>query len=122
MPRFGKRSKRCLAGCHKDLQKVANEAIKLVDFSVISGHRGRSAQNAVYDKGFSKARFPNSKHNKTPSEAFDFIPYPFTDWGDVARFAYIAGVIICTAARLGIKLKWGGHFKNWKDYGHIQKG
>ena len=51
MPTFSKRSLDNLAACHPDLQKVAHEAIKHLDFTVICGHRGREAQNKAYKKG-----------------------------------------------------------------------
>lgn len=41
----------------------------------------------------------------------DVAPYPVS-WAEtpanMERFAYLAGVVMTTAARLGVKLRWGG--------------
>ena len=108
MPRFGSKSWNNLATCHPDLQTIAMEAIKYFDFSVIFGARGKDKQDAAYDGGYSKAKWPYSKHNvpqipdkfkgrpsfmwpkesenwlEDPngySRAIDIAPYPI-DWGN----------------------------------------
>jgi peptidoglycan LD-endopeptidase CwlK len=110
VPTFSARSRDQLATCDQRLQVILNEAIKLVDFSVIEGHRGEEAQNKAFDKGLSKVRWPNGKHNSFPSRAVDIAPYPI-DWSEraaaLARFAFISGVIHTIAARLGIAIRFG---------------
>lgn len=110
MPKFSRASLAQLATVHPDLQRVLQEAIKLVDFSVLEGHRGKAAQDAAYAKGASKVRWPNGKHNTTPSRAVDVAPYPI-DWSEkstaLARFAFLSGVLHATAARLGVKIRFG---------------
>src|SRR6266542_3287049 len=107
---FGTESKKQLATCVDSLQDVANESIKYIDFSVIEGHRNKKDQDTDYAKGNSKLKWPNSKHNSIPSKAFDFAPYPI-DWSNKelahARFFLVAGVILCSAKRLGIKIRFG---------------
>ena len=119
MPRFSKRSLNKLSTCHEDIQKVLKEAIKYFDFSVLCGHRDKQTQDEAYYQGFSKLKFPYSKHNKKPSLAVDVAPYPI-DWQDTLRFSFIAGVILTISNQMGVKLEWGGHWKRFKDYPHFQ--
>lgn len=114
MPRFSKRSLDNLAQCHPDLQKIAHELIKEMDVVVICGHRGQKAQNEAFAKGTSKLRWPNSKHNKTPSLAFDACPYPIK-WEERAKFLEMRERMRAIAKRLGIKVR----FISW-DLPHIE--
>jgi peptidoglycan L-alanyl-D-glutamate endopeptidase CwlK len=125
MPEFSSRSKKRLEECHQDIQILMNYAIQFIDFSVICGHRGEEEQNKAFDDGFSKLRFPNSKHNKMPSLAIDIIPYPFESWDDIDSFKEL-GTTIKTMAWLLKKygaiehdIEWGGDW-TWKDYPHYQ--
>lgn len=127
MPKFGKRSALILKDVHPDLVMVLNEVINYFDFTVISGHRGQKEQTDIYHAGNSKTPWPNSKHNKNPSHAVDIAPYP-VDWNDIERFIYLAGHIMATGQRYGVKLRWGGdwgrsHMKvkhAFKDWGHFE--
>tara|TARA_R100001230_G_C5629535_1_gene137508 strand:- start:153 stop:545 length:393 start_codon:yes stop_codon:yes gene_type:complete len=107
MPRFGKRSKERLATCEKDLQMVFNEVIKHVDCSILEGHRSKDRQNALYKDGKTKVRYPNGRHNASPSCAVDVTPYP-VDWEDRERQTLFAGFVLGVANQMGIKLRWGG--------------
>jgi peptidoglycan L-alanyl-D-glutamate endopeptidase CwlK len=107
MPRFGKRSKERLSTCEKDLQMVFNEVIKYVDCSVLEGHRGKDRQNALYEDGKTKVRYPNGRHNASPSCAVDVTPYP-VDWADRERQTLFAGFVLGVANQMGIELRWGG--------------
>ena len=107
MPSFGKSSQDKLATCDPRLQKVFNEVIKHFDCTVIEGHRGEAAQNKAFAEGKSKLKYPQSKHNKTPSLAADVLPYPI-DWNDTNRMRYFAGFVVGIAATMGIKIRWGG--------------
>ena len=99
MPQFSKTSRQRLATCHQDLQTLFNEVIKYFDCTIICGHRGEEKQNSAYKKGYSKLKFPNSKHNKNPSLAVDVIPYPL-DWDDHDRMRVFAGYVLGTAQQL----------------------
>lgn len=108
MPKFGLRSIARLNTCHPDLQRVLNAAIADgPDFTILCGHRGAAEQAEACAKGLSKAPWPTSKHNALPSLAVDIAPYPI-DWNDYARFRALADHILAHAARLGIRLRWGG--------------
>src|SRR3970040_2143654 len=111
MPQFGVRSENQLTTCVEELQVVLREVILLIDFSVLEGHRGQEAQDRAYARGFSKVRWPNGKHNSNPSRGVDLAPWPI-DWSNTEvarqRFILLAGFVLATATRLGIKLRWGG--------------
>ena len=131
MPILSQKSLAQLATCHPDLQRVVREAIKYFDFTVIEGHRGKDAQEAAYAKGLTKVRWPNGKHNQTPSLAVDIAPYPI-DWSESKkaheRFVYMAGIVMATAARMGVRLRWGGDWnqnqdmrdEGFRDYPHFE--
>jgi peptidoglycan L-alanyl-D-glutamate endopeptidase CwlK len=114
LPSFGAKSKERLATCDERLQKLLNEAIKDVDFSVLCGHRPKDEQDEAFRTGKSSLPWPKSKHNGTPSKAVDVAPYPI-DWNDTARFARLAGYLERIAKEQGIKIRWGGDWnRNWR--------
>ena len=106
---FSKSSTRKLETLHPDLQLILIEAIKIIDFSVICGHRNKTNQNKAFTEGRSKLIYPNSKHNSLPSTAVDLAPYPI-DWNNRDRFIFLAGIIYCISQQLGIEIRFGG---NW---------
>jgi hypothetical protein len=130
MPAFGKASQERLATCHPDLVRLFNEVVKIYDCTVTCGHRGKEAQDEAVRIGTSKAAWPNGPHNSSPSRAVDVLPYPFDprDWEDLRRFYQFSGVVLATAARLGIKIRWGGDWNGdlqfrdnkWNDLPHYE--
>ncbi len=107
MPHFGKKSKERLATCHEDLQKVFNEVIKVVDCSVLEGHRDERRQEQLFSEGKTKVHYPMGRHNSKPSRAVDVVPYP-VDWKDRERFHLFSGFVLGVASGMGITLRWGG--------------
>lgn len=113
MPKYSEKSKKKLSTAHDDLQEIFNIVICDFDCTILDGHRNELRQNEAYDNGFSKVRFPDSKHNKKPSEAVDAIPYP-VEWDNLNRMRFFAGRVIAIADmlfRFGIikhKIRWGG--------------
>tara|TARA_R110002012_G_scaffold8925_2_gene41075 strand:- start:30 stop:422 length:393 start_codon:yes stop_codon:yes gene_type:complete len=107
MPRYSKKSKGRLKSCDKRLQDVFNEVIKHVDCSILEGHRSKERQNKLYDEGRTKVKYPNGRHNSSPSKAVDVTPYP-VDWEDRERQTLFAGFVIGIARGMGIRLRWGG--------------
>jgi len=114
MPKFGKRSTRNLAQCDRRLQQVFDAVIRRYDCAVICGHRNEKDQNVAYAEGRSKKKYPDSKHNKSPSLAADVVPWfsqkPHIRWNDSAKFYEFAGFVHGIAFMLGIEIRWGG---NW---------
>lgn len=119
MPNFSKQSSARLATCDLKLQDICNELIKLTDFVVLCGERNEADQNHAFDTGVSKVRFPDSKHNSSPSQAVDIAPYPI-DWNNLDRFKDLARQFCDIAAEKGIDVKWGGHFSKLVDMPHFE--
>ncbi len=120
MPKFGQRSTLQLDTCHPDIKTILNEAIKIIDFSVICGTRGKEEQTIAFKSGKSKLEYPKSKHNESPSMAVDIVPYP-VDWNNVSRFKYLAGHIegiaymLLQQKKITHKVRWGGDWDQDKD-------
>lgn len=127
MPKFSIRSTTELLTCKEDLQELFNEVIKYFDCTIIQGQRGAEEQNRLFEQGFSKLRFPHSKHNDKPSSAVDVVPYPI-NWNDKFRFYYFGGFVKGIAEKMNIPLRWGGDWDNdtnvkdqtFMDYPHFE--
>lgn len=131
--RFSTRSASRLAECHPDLQALMNAVIESADcpcdVTVLCGFRGEVDQNAAYDAGRSKLRFPQSKHNKTPSHAVDVAPYVggAVSW-DWDHYHPLAAHVKATWERLEregalsgrFRLTWGGDWTSLRDGPHWQ--
>lgn len=131
MPIFGSDSNRKLEGVHPDLVLICREAIKHYDFKVLCGVRDLFAQNDVFNRGMSKVKFPDSKHNIITNEearqfgltprplalAVDLAPWPI-DWAQdkVSRFFYLAGVIQTVASVLTMHIRWGHDFNQNQNF------
>ena len=114
MPKFGKKSKEELSTCREELQEVFNEVIKTVDCSILEGNRHQTRQDALYEEGKTKVKYPKGRHNALPSFAVDVCPYP-VDWSDRERFTLFAGFVLGIAKSMGIDLRWGGDWnQNWE--------
>ncbi len=74
MPEFGRASLKKLNTCEPGIQLICHRVIKVIDFSVITGHRTKEEQNSLYPK-FTKLKWPYGKHNSCPSKAIDIAPY-----------------------------------------------
>jgi len=124
---FSVKSKEKLISAHPELQHLFNEVIKVIDCTVVFGHRDEEEQEEMVRKGYSKLHYPSSKHNKKPSLAVDVVPYPI-DWEDRERFVYLAGIVKGIASQLQIKIRWGGDWNNnndlkdqtWMDLPHYE--
>jgi peptidoglycan LD-endopeptidase CwlK len=101
MAQFSLSSAQKLSTCHSDLQIICKRLIERYDFSVICGYRDEQAQNKAYNEGNSKLRYPDSKHNTSPSLAVDLAPYEKTgiDWSKL-QSAYFAGQVVALAEEL----------------------
>ncbi len=115
MFKFSQSSLEKLQTCDERLQRVFNEVIKYYDCTVICGHRGEKDQNEAFMKGYSKLRYPKSKHNSNPSKAIDCLPFPI-NWQDDKQHIFFAGFVIGIASKMGIRLRWGGDFNNDRNF------
>lgn len=116
---FGVQSEKVLAEIHPDLQRLARELIKHVDFMVREGYRDNIEQQKAYDEKRSKAKPGQSKHNVQPSRAVHFMPSPMppSDKALTERIDYtlFAGGVKMCAAMLGIPIRWGGDWNSdWR--------
>lgn len=122
---LGELSRERLATCHPDLQRLIGRASQGIDrgdlgyalirdITVLCGHRGQAEQDECVRLGHSKSPWPTSKHNRTPSDAVDVIPYPVT-W-DEHECAVLHAYIVGLALGMGIDL----HSISW-DMPHIQR-
>jgi hypothetical protein len=103
-------------------------AIKHIDFSIVWGHRDMEAQNLAYSTGSSRNRWPTSKHNVYPANAFDIVPYPAMYGATYKQFFEMATYVFAAASKLGVPIRWGGHWKNYtgrgfydRDWAHFEK-
>ena len=110
--KFSLNSQRHLYTCHPELVETMTRALETspVDFGISCGHRDRIAQDKVFLEGASKLKWPDSKHNMSPSDAVDFFPVIGNKaiWGDAHLFYLIAGVVLGLSHNLGYRLRWGG--------------
>jgi peptidoglycan LD-endopeptidase CwlK len=116
---FSSHSLKQLKTCDIALREICNRAILEYDFSVLCGYRGEADQNYAYDNGFSRLKFPKSKHNKMPSRAVDIAPYPIS-WHDPVRFVELSKIIKRIANELMIPIAWGGDFARFPDMPHYE--
>jgi peptidoglycan L-alanyl-D-glutamate endopeptidase CwlK len=136
--RFGQASSKKLATCCPEMIAVAARALELspYDFTIIFGFRDEAEQNAIFERGASKKKWPESKHNvmngdQPASEAIDFAPWVNggIKWDDTHIFAVVAGCLLAAAKELGVTLRWGGDWdgdglskgdQTFFDYGHVE--
>lgn len=130
-----------LNGVDSNLVKVVKRAIEITeqDFSVLEGVRTKEQCYINYGKGrtstelaikgipasYSKPKEAKvtwlnnplgSKH--VTGKAVDLIPYPLS-WGDIPSFIKISEAMKKAAKELGIKIEYGGDWKQ-KDYPHYE--
>jgi len=98
------------------------------DCKILCGHRPEAEQTTAFEAGNSKVAWPNSKHNKLPSEAVDAVPYPVPDWDSLHEFYRFIWFVRGCAAMLGIDIRvgadWDGDFditdQQFNDLPHIE--
>jgi peptidoglycan L-alanyl-D-glutamate endopeptidase CwlK len=134
MPVLGSASLGRRAQLHPDLQAIADEAIKIFDFSIRCAWRGPEEQEKDFKSGASPFHYPKSKHNRRPAMAMDCYPYPLKSLQDKEPFIALGAVMMTVASRLLAegkithKLRWGhdwdrdgilGERGEW-DYPHYE--
>jgi hypothetical protein len=106
-----------------------NRVVKRLDIVIVCGHRPEKEQNEAVANKKSKLKFPNSKHNKIPSEAVDVA---FWDgekllW-DTKQASFMAGYILAVADEMGIEIRLGADWdrdrnitdENFIDLPHLE--
>lgn len=112
--KFGETSLANLATLDIRLQDLLKEAIKYIDFTIVEGYRDRIRQEELFEKGLTKARFGESKHNVYPSLAVDIAPYPSL-YKDREQFIFLAGHIMAIGKRRNLLIRWGGDWDRDND-------
>lgn len=121
MPELSKLSRDRLATCHPDLRRVVEQVSRDEYVLVICGRRDEAQQNAAFLGGFSKKKYPDSRHNADPSEAVDLAPGPRIDWKDTKAFERLAAKMLKAAEEMGVAIVWGGDWK-MRDLPHFELG
>jgi len=140
MPKFSKTSEQRLRTCHQDIQAICHYAIKIIDFSVVSGLRTVTEQFELFKKGrtlvgdkwiitsggkvvtYKDGTTSRSRHQS--GNAIDIIPFP-TGYQNERRIFELAGVIKGVAFLLRkygditYDIDWGYDLWNW-DQNHFQ--
>ena len=122
MFKLSKKSQERLETCDERLITIVREVCKVMDVTVLCGHRGKEEQEKAFNEGKSRAHFGQSYHNASPSLAVDIAPYPI-NW-DVKdpRWEIMCNLVLYIANRYRINVKLGRDFTNLKDYPHIEIG
>ena len=118
MPTFSVGSLKKLETCHQLLQQIAHEAVKKYNCTVVSGRRGEKEQNELHAKGYSRLKFPNSKHNGQISMAIDLAPYvkgKGVVWDHKQCYDF-AGYVKRIAEEMNIKIRRGA---DWDSDGDV---
>jgi len=111
---WGRGSQRQLETVDPRLKSLCNRVLAHRDISVIQGHRGKTEQEEFFQKGVSKVRWPDSRHNTYPSLAVDVQPAPYNEKTLREDLSYIAGLFIGIGATMGLDIRWGG---DWNENG-----
>lgn len=124
--KFSQRSLNNLKGVHPDMVKLMHASIinAPVDFVVTEGVRTAERQKELYKQGKSKCDGFMKKSNHQLREdgygyAVDLYPLPF-DCKNKEPFKILAAHIKKIAYQLGIKISWGGDWKNFVDMPHYE--
>ena len=127
---FGISSYRRLNTIHPALKVLCIAILERMDVTIVCGYRGEEEQNDAYKNGNSEVKFPNSKHNHSPSSAVDIAPYikgKGVRW-DSREVSRMQGRIQEIADYLSIPVRWGADWDGdgdivehkLKDFVHIE--
>lgn len=112
MPSFSKSSLSKLNTCEYAIQEWLKNVIMKYDIIVICGYRTAQEQDKAFNEGFSKVKWPNSKHNIYLSRAVDIAPYPYNKYkNDVAKHYEMAAYALEVASEMKLSVVWGGNYQ-----------
>ena len=116
---LGTRSLSNLTGVHPSLVNVMHEAIKNSphDFTITEGVRSKERQKELFDKKLSQTM--NSRHLTGHAVDIALIKNGKACW-DVQLFEEVILHIQFISKGLEVPLVFGGHWKTFKDWPHIE--
>jgi len=107
------------------LIRIAHRAIQItrIDFGISNtgGIRSEKAQNKLFREGRSKADGYEKRSKHQEGKALDFYAWVHgsASW-EKEHLAQVAAAFLQAASELGIRVRWGGLFKTFKDMPHIE--
>jgi peptidoglycan L-alanyl-D-glutamate endopeptidase CwlK len=124
---WSERSKVNMKGIHPDLRKVLDRALEIteVDFVIVEGRRSVDRQKELVRIGASQTM--NSRH--LTGHAVDFYAWvdinkdgkvEFEEMASYPLMKKVAEAIKYAASELKVEIDWGGDWKKFKDYPHIE--
>ena len=89
-----------------------------------------ATQNAAFESGNSRVRWPDGSHNKRPSQGMDVQAYPRPEEEEelIDEQLYLLGIYKGVAQEQGIPIRTGADFNRngrvsdaeWKDLFHVE--
>jgi len=117
---WGTASTKVYATLDPRLRRIVDRVCSDVcDIRLLVGHRTKEEQELAFVTGRSKVRWPNSKHNSSPSLAVDLTPTPVNFKSKSLReeLCYIAGALTIIGIQEGVTIRWGG---DWDMDGDLE--
>lgn len=114
-----------MSGVSVRLQEICELALTIskVDFGIPSsgGLRTAEQQGGLFKAGKSKCDGYLNLSNHQSGNALDFYAYVNgrASWDDL-HLAMVATAFLQAASQLGYNLSWGGNFRNFKDFPHVE--
>jgi peptidoglycan L-alanyl-D-glutamate endopeptidase CwlK len=114
LSRWGKASQLRLTQLDPRLVEVMEFLRDFRDLQIVCTHRSPEDQLKAFNSGHSKVKV--GKHNKLPSLAVDFQPYPVPTLERDLRetLSFMAGAAVAYGQLRGYRVRWGGDWnRNW---------
>lgn len=116
-----------LEGVDHTLKSVIYRALEIspIDFGIpqYGGLRTAEEQNDLFSQDPPVTRVDGYKKRSRHQDGDAFDIYAYVDgkasW-DTNHMTTVAAAILQAASELGVRLEWGGHWPNFKDYPHFQ--
>ena len=123
--KLSENSKKRREGVDNRLIEISDFALQItnIDFGhpADAGVRTASRQNELFETGKSLCDGYRIKSKHQSGKALDF--YAYVDgkasW-EIEHLTLVAAALLESASVLGYKLHWGGFWKSFKDYPHIE--
>jgi peptidoglycan L-alanyl-D-glutamate endopeptidase CwlK len=123
--KFSQASKNNMIGVNPDLITVAQLALSIsyIDFGIPTdgGYRSVKTQRVLFENKKSQCDGVIKRSKHQDGKALDFYAYVNgkASW-DLQHLTIVAAAFMEAAQQLNKKIEWGGHWKSFRDYPHIQ--